>query len=65
SVVDDKNNAGEKFKNFRVDAAGFPNQDLFKLAEKLYTDLSTGAVNYKVDDNYEAEADRPAQTDKF
>jgi len=65
SVVDDKNNAGEKFKNFRVDSAGFPNQELFKLAEKLYEDLSTGAVSYKVDDDYEAESDRPAQTDKF
>ena len=65
SVVDDKNNAGDKFKNFNVIPAGFPNQELFQLAEKLYTDLSTGAVNYKVDDNYEAEGDRPVQTDKF
>ncbi|KGO32752.1 hypothetical protein JT06_18610 [Desulfobulbus sp. Tol-SR] len=64
-MVDDKNNAGDKFKNFNVIPAGFPNQELFQLAEKLYTDLSTGAVNYKVDDNYEAEGDRPVQTDKF
>lgn len=65
SVVDDKNNAGEKFKNFRIDPAGFPNQELFKLAEKLYTDLSTGAVNYKVDDDYETETKAAPHTDKF
>lgn len=65
TVVDDKNNAGEKFKNFHVAPAGFPNQELFKLAEKLYTDLSTGAVNYKVDDDYESETKAAPTTDKF
>jgi len=51
--VDDKNNAGEKFKNFRIDFAGFPSKELFDVAEKLFTDLSSGNIKYKVDDNYE------------
>ncbi|MFZ3045219.1 MAG: hypothetical protein WA151_04845 [Desulfatirhabdiaceae bacterium] len=68
SVVDDKKKStGDKFKNFNVIPAGFPNQELFQLAEKLYTDLSAGAVNYKVDDDYRAGDDDETapHTDKF
>lgn len=53
TTVPDKNNAGEKFKNFKVDFAGFPTEDLYLQAEQLYNDVSTGAVKYKVDDDYD------------
>jgi len=60
--VNDKNSVGEKFMNLQVVPAGFPSQDLFKLAESIYTEIASGEKKYKVDDNYESAGEKDENT---
>jgi len=61
---DDKNSTGEKYKNFKVELAGFPSEALFKMAQELYKLVDAGELKYQPDYSDEstttAEADKPA-----
>ena len=56
--VDDKNAAGDKYKNFKVEMAGFPSKELFKKAEELFELFSAGdyGVDYSDQEGGEEEA---------
>lgn len=47
--IEDKNPAGEDYWNMKVEQAGYPSEALFKAAEKLYEDVSSGEIKYKMD----------------
>jgi len=53
--IEDKNPAGEDYWNMKVEQAGFPTEALFKAAEKLYEDISSGDVKYTMDKDEEAD----------
>lgn len=57
SVVDDKNTAGEKFKNFQVDFHGFAGEHLFKKCKEIYELVSSGEVKYAADYSDESSPD--------
>jgi hypothetical protein len=44
SVVDDNNAAGQGFYNWRVRQLGYVDEDIFKMAEKMYEQVKTGAA---------------------
>jgi len=61
--VGDKNNKGEKFKNFSVRALGYPSQEVYNFAEEIYKDLSSGNREMKVNaDQDQQETDPSAET---
>ncbi len=49
TTVDDKNQAGDKYKNFRVEMVGFPSKELFEKAKEIYDLIMAGEVKYKAD----------------
>lgn len=63
--VDDKNNAGEKFKNFKVEFAGFVGKELFDRAKELYEMVSTGEIKYSADYSEEEEGGKPETKSPF
>lgn len=48
-AVDEQNSAGEDYKNFGVMAAGFPEEDAYKVAEAVYEGIAGGEIQYKMD----------------
>ena len=59
--VGDSSDRG-KFWNFKVTFAGFPTEEQFKAAEKLYDDLSSGEVTYKMDEDKDLGAENKEKT---
>lgn len=61
TTVDDKNAAGDKYKNFKVEMAGFPTKELFDKAEELYKLFSAGDYGVDYSDQEEvADTEKPA-----
>lgn len=48
-AVDEQNSAGEDYKNFGVMAAGFPEEEAYKVAEAVYEGIAGGEIQYKMD----------------
>lgn len=49
TAVDDKNNAGEKFQNLKIDHLGFAPENIFNAAKELYEMVSSGEVKVTAD----------------
>jgi len=64
TTVTDKNNAGETYKNFKVEFAGFPSEQLFNIAKEVFKLVDTGEIKYQTDYSDEAipgsESEKPA-----
>lgn len=65
TVVDDKNQAGEKYKNFRIEMAGFPSKELFDKAKEIYDLVSAGEIRYSTDYEGAEGAVPPNETKAF
>lgn len=48
SGVEDSSDLGD-FWNFKVAQAGFPSEEVFRKAEEFYNELTSGDINYSVD----------------
>lgn len=48
-AVDEQNSAGEDYKNFGVMAAGFPEEEAYRVAEAVYEGIAGGEIKYKMD----------------
>jgi hypothetical protein len=62
TTIDDKNAAGEKYKNFKVEFAGFPSEGLFYKAKELHIMITSGEISYKADyeEDLESAPEKPA-----
>jgi hypothetical protein len=54
TAVEDSSDLGD-YWNFKITPDGFPSEAVYKQAEKLYEDISSGLINATVDDNYTEE----------
>jgi hypothetical protein len=54
---DEQNSNGDEYKNFQVMAAGFPEEEAYKLAEQVYESVASGQLNYKMDTSQEGAED--------
>lgn len=49
TTFQDKNTAGEKFKNFKLTHFGYPSKAMYEAAKELYEMVSSGQVKYETD----------------
>jgi hypothetical protein len=49
SSIGEKNQRGQSYFNFRVSDAGFPTEEIYKRAEKLYEDINSGTKKVAAD----------------
>jgi predicted Rdx family selenoprotein len=55
--VDEQNSTGDDYKNIAVMAAGFPEEAAYREAEKIYLQVSGGALKYTIDVSQEGVSD--------
>ncbi len=65
SGAPDKNDKGEKFKNFMVKQVGFPSERAYLIAEALYNDIEKGEREMKVNADQDESGKEPDSKAKF
>lgn len=49
SGVEEKNSKNQDFWNFKIEMVGYPSEQVLAKAEKLYEDIASGSISYKMD----------------